>query len=99
MEFGHVPPSIPRRRGAPLVQSLSQQITKEVVIAIPAPLVIQRDDEEIDAFEIFQGGLPGSTGLRSTASQSGPHRRSRMEVRSKNVWTLAGWRCRTSSTR
>jgi hypothetical protein len=45
MEFGHVPPSIHGRRGTPLVQSLSQQITKEVVIAIPAPLVIEPDDE------------------------------------------------------
>ena len=42
------------------MQSLSQQIRKEVVIAVPAPLIVQRDDEQVGLFEIFQGFLPGS---------------------------------------
>src|SRR5688572_6269934 len=31
-----------------------------MVIAVPASLVVQRDYEEVGAFEIFQGLLPGS---------------------------------------
>ena len=42
------------------MQSLPQQISKEMVITIPAPLVVQGDDEQVGAFEIFQGFLPGS---------------------------------------
>ena len=81
-------------------QALAQQIAKEMVIAVPAPLVIQRDDEQVGAFEIFQGFLPGSRrSQRRTASHSGPHRRSRMDVRSKKVWTLSDCCCRTSSIR
>ena len=82
------------------MQSLPQQLREEMVIAVPAPLVVQRDDEQVGAFEIFQGGLPGTQrGRAATASHSGPQRRSRMDVRSKNVWTRSGCCCRTSSTR
>src|SRR5689334_7033092 len=35
-----------------------------MVIAIPAPLVIQRKDEQIGAFEIFQRFLPGSRRMK-----------------------------------
>ena len=46
-----------------LVQTLPQQLAKEVVVAIPAPLVVQRDDEEVGAFEVGQGFLPGCGGV------------------------------------
>ena len=80
-----------------LVQSLPQQISKEMVIAVPTPLVVQRDDEQVGAFEVLQGFLPGSRGggrsaplcrpvpTEQTTSQRGPHRRSRIDVRSKKV--------------
>ena len=42
------------------MESLPQQISEEMVIAVPTPLVVQRDDEQVGAFEIFQGCLPGS---------------------------------------
>ena len=42
------------------MQSLPQQFGKEMVIAVPTPLVIQRDNEQVGVFEIFQGFLPGS---------------------------------------
>ncbi len=31
-----------------------------MVIAVPAPLVVQGHDEQVGAFEIFQGCLPGN---------------------------------------
>ncbi len=37
-----------------LVQALAQKVSEKLVIAIPAPLVIQRNDKEIVTFEIFQ---------------------------------------------
>ena len=46
-----------------LLQPLPQQFGKEMVIAVPTPLVVQGDDEEVGMFEIFQGFLPGSSGL------------------------------------
>ena len=46
-----------------LAQSLSQQVREEMVIAVPMPLVVQGDDEQVGAVEQFQGGLPGSGGV------------------------------------
>ena len=71
-----------------LVESLSQQIGEEPVIAIPAPLVIQRDDEQVGAFEVFQRCLPGTSGSEQHGFTQEPHRRSRIDVRNKNVWML-----------
>ena len=47
-------------RGKALPQALAQQFSKEMVIAIPLPLVVERDDEQVGAFEIFQRRLPGT---------------------------------------
>ena len=43
-----------------MIQSLLQQIGKEVVITVPASLVVEGDNEQVAPFEIFQGFLPGS---------------------------------------
>ena len=40
-----------------LLQPLAQQIRKQPVIAVPLPIVIQRDDEQVRAFEVFQDGV------------------------------------------
>ena len=40
-------------------ETLTQQIAKEMVIAIPAPLLVERDDEQVGAFEVFQSLLCG----------------------------------------
>ena len=64
--------------------ALAQELGKQVVVAIPAPLVVQRDDEQVGAFEEFQGLLPGD---------------SRVELRSKKAWMLSGCCCKTSSSR
>ena len=53
------------------MQSLPQQIGKEMVIAVPAPLVIQGDDEQVGVFEIFQGFLPGSRGVEQNGITQG----------------------------
>jgi hypothetical protein len=37
-----------------LVQSLAQQISKKVMIAIPTPFIIQWDNEKIAAFKGFE---------------------------------------------
>ena len=54
MQFGD--PS----RGETLPQPFAKQISKEVVIAVPASLVVLRDDEQVGALDIFQGCLPGN---------------------------------------
>ena len=46
-----------------LVQALPQQIGEEPVVAIPAPLVVERDDEEVGLVERLQRGLPGRRGV------------------------------------
>src|SRR5260370_7131207 len=46
------------RGGDALVESLPQQLRKELVIAVPPPLVVQRDDEQFGVFDIFHGGFP-----------------------------------------
>src|SRR5262245_45768250 len=62
MEFGHAILFIPGGRGGALMQPLPQQISKGMVIPVPAPLVIQGYNEQVGAFKIFQGFLPGSRG-------------------------------------
>lgn len=68
-------------RGAPVqlrfqlwvtaVQTLAQQIGKKMVITIPAPFVIQWDEEEVGAFECFENLLRrGDTGFPILAPPS-----------------------------
>src|SRR5450759_4256187 len=47
-------------RGETLPQPFPKEISKEMVIAIPSPLVVLRDNEQVGALEIFQGCLPGN---------------------------------------
>ena len=83
-----------------LSEPLAQQVAEEVVVAVPAPLVVEGDDEQVGALDAPAGSRrPEPAGERRTASHRGPHRRSRMEVRSRKAWTSAGCRCRTSSSR
>ena len=44
------------------MQAVLQQIGKEMVVAVPAPLVVQGDDKEVVAFEIFQDLLTSGGG-------------------------------------
>ena len=46
-----------------LVQPLPQQLGEEMVIAVPAPLVVQGDDEQVGSLEILQGLLAGGRGV------------------------------------
>jgi hypothetical protein len=43
-----------------LLQPLSQQLAEKMVIAIPAPLVVQRDNEQVGALQGNQRRLPSS---------------------------------------
>src|SRR5437899_12376892 len=64
VQFGHIPHLISCRRGASLMQSLSQQISEEMVIAVPPPLVVQGDEEQVGVFDILEGCLPGTRGVQ-----------------------------------
>src|SRR6266487_724242 len=76
VEFGHAPPFIPCRRGCALLQSLSQQISEEMVIAVPTPLVVQGDEEQVGVFDMLEGFLPGTRG----GEQNGITKRARHSV-------------------
>src|SRR6266567_3637216 len=65
MQGGHLALRIYWRGGDALVEAQPEQIRKEVVIAVPAPLVVQGDEEQIGAFEVFQGGLPARCGVEN----------------------------------
>src|ERR1700730_5477254 len=62
VQFGHIPHLVSCRRGASLMQTLSQQIREELVIAIPTPLVVQGDEEQVGVFDRLEGCLPGTRG-------------------------------------
>src|SRR5205823_1543286 len=84
MQFGHIPHLIPWRRGASLLQSLSQQLREELVIAVPPPLVVQGDEEQVGVFEILEGFLPGNRGVQQNgitqrAAQTVEDRRAQQE--------------------
>jgi hypothetical protein len=52
-----------RRRGGVPLQPLPQQIREKMVIAVPAPLVIEGNDEQVGVFEVFQGRLTRGGGV------------------------------------
>jgi hypothetical protein len=57
---GFYPPSVPPTGGdgrGGLVQPLPKQLGKQRVVAIPVPAVVEWDDEQVGAVEIFQDGL------------------------------------------
>ncbi len=55
-----------------LLQALPQQIRKEAVIAVPAPLIVQGDDKQVGAFEKFQGFLAGNSRIEHHGVTQGP---------------------------
>ena len=68
--------------GVAAAQFFLQKIGEEPVIAEPLPAVVQRHEEQILALQALQHLLAAV--LPVTASQSEPHRRSRMLVWSRN---------------
>ena len=69
-------------------QMRSEHVGKEVMIAIPVALIIQRHDKEVAALQGIQQRLPSCWPV--TASHSGPLKRSRMAVWSKKLRTRFG---------
>lgn len=51
-----------RVHGRLLREALPQQFAKQMVVAIPATLVVQGNEEQIGAFDGFKGRLPGANG-------------------------------------
>ena len=41
-----------------LRQVAAQELGKEVVVAVPVPLLVERDDEEVGLFQLLEGALP-----------------------------------------
>ena len=50
MQFGHKVAPLP-------LQTLAQQVGKEMVVAVPAPLTVQRDNEKVAGIEGLQDRL------------------------------------------
>ena len=71
VEIGYSHPFVPRGRGGTLLMSLPQQIGEEMVIAVPPPLIVQRDDEKVSTVEILEGFLPGSSGVEHNGITQG----------------------------
>jgi hypothetical protein len=61
----------------------AEQIGEEVVVAPPPALLVERDQEQAGPLDRLEQLL--AVGAPTTASQSGPHSRSRTEVSSRNV--------------
>ena len=66
------------------MQSLAEQVGEQMVIAVPAPVVIQGDHKQVGAFEIFQGYLTGrggvaQHGITEGATQTVEDRRAQQE--------------------
>ena len=87
-----------------LAQRMAQQIGEQVMVAIPAALVIQGDQEQIRTFHLSSITWESSAGRvfpscisAPTASQRGAENLSRIEVANKNFWISSGCRVNTSS--
>ncbi len=87
-----------RHVGGPLVQEARQQdVPEQVVIAVPLPPVIERNEEQVASIEPLERGVAARWPV--TASTSGPVMRARIDVSSRKLRTCSGWRRRTSSMR
>src|ERR1051326_4466995 len=62
------------REGDALVESKPEQISKEMVIAVPPPFVVQGDDEQVGAFEIYTCGFPNPRGGWQNGNNKGAHK-------------------------
>ena len=75
----------------------SEEIAEQVVVAVPPAAIVERDDERIRRARASSESAASS--VPSTASQRAGVIRSRIDVPSRNVLRLSGWRPRTSSRR
>ena len=50
-------------RDRDLLAPLPQQIGEQMVVAVPAPLVVEGDDEQVGPIEVFEGLLTGGRGV------------------------------------
>ena len=72
-----------------LTELMPQQVAEEVVVAVPLPLGVEGDDEQVCALEVLQEGRCVLS--RVTAAHSGAERRSRIDVCRRNSRTASGW--------
>ena len=89
------------QRGSPirlLLEAGPQQVGKEVVVAPPAPHLVEWHQEQPGPVDVLRA-RPGCRRGPVTASHSGPFSRSSTDVSSRNARTSSVWRSRTSSAR
>jgi hypothetical protein len=92
------PPVQGRHPVGVLVQEVgAPDVREQVVVAVPAAAVVERDQEQVARSSDSSTTFPSCWPV--TASHSGPLRRSRIEVSTRKPRTGAGWLARTSSTR
>ena len=70
-------------------QVRAQDVGEQVVVAVPLPPVVERDEEQVGALERDEAS-PCRRSRPVTASQSGPVSRSRTDVRSRKSRTSVG---------
>ena len=83
--------------GLPASELGPQQLSKEVMVAIPLATVVQRDQEEIVVLDLLEDA--GTVRPPVKAAHSRGHRRGTMEVLVRNAMSSSGWSARTSDAR
>ena len=83
--------------GICVLETGAQQVGEQAVVAPPASFLVQGNQEQVGPLDLLQGGLAAPWPV--TASHSGPDRRPRIDVSSRNRTSWSGWRASTSSVR
>ena len=78
-----------RRSGVLAEQVRAEHVGEQVVVAVPAALVVERDDEQVPALQRLEHRAARRTSP-VTASHSGPVSRSRIEVSEQEVADVVG---------
>jgi hypothetical protein len=86
--FGGPPVQLRDPTGLGLLQPGTQQIGEQVMEAVPAALLVQRDQEQVGALDPLQDVL--AVAISGDTRPIGPLSRSRIELRSRNVLTRSG---------
>ena len=84
--------------GLVLLELTLEQVPEEVVVPIPAAVVVELDEEQVRPIDLLELRAP-SPCCSSTASQSGAHMRSSTDVRRRKRRTRGSRRERYSARR
>jgi hypothetical protein len=76
---------------------VAQKFLEQVMIAIPAPIIVQPDEKQVGLIEVFQQLL--RVVLAGYGRAERPTMRPRIAVCTRKLRTWSGWRWKTSSAR